>query len=94
MHCEGILSGKLKHSLLATVDENLSIVMVICNDHVYKKSLNALMQVRARNGRPIVIDDDSVPLGNLEDCEYVLQVPRTVDCIQNILTVIPLQLLS
>uniref|UniRef100_A0A7E4VFM4 Glutamine--fructose-6-phosphate transaminase (isomerizing) n=1 Tax=Panagrellus redivivus TaxID=6233 RepID=A0A7E4VFM4_PANRE len=94
MHCEGILSGELKHGPLAMVDENLSIVMVICNDHVYKKSLNALMQVRARNGRPIVIADDSVPLSDLEDCEYVLRVPRTVDCIQNVLTVIPLQLLS
>uniref|UniRef100_A0A7E4VC20 ELM2 domain-containing protein n=1 Tax=Panagrellus redivivus TaxID=6233 RepID=A0A7E4VC20_PANRE len=36
-----------------------------------KKSLNALMQVQARNGHPIGIADDSVPLSDLEDCEYV-----------------------
>lgn len=35
MHCEGILSGELKHGPLAMVDEEQSIVMVICSDNVY-----------------------------------------------------------
>ncbi|CAI5442698.1 unnamed protein product [Caenorhabditis angaria] len=61
MHCEGIMSGELKHGPLAMVDEFLSICMVICNDHVYKKSLNALQQVVARDGSPIIIADTSVP---------------------------------
>ena len=36
MHCEGIMSGELKHGPLAMVDEFLSICMVVCNDNVYK----------------------------------------------------------
>ncbi len=36
MHCEGIMSGELKHGPLAMVDENLRICMVICQDGVYK----------------------------------------------------------
>lgn len=36
MHCEGIMSGELKHGPLAMVDRNRSIVMIICSDHVYK----------------------------------------------------------
>lgn len=36
MHCEGIMSGELKHGPLAMVDEDLAIVMVICKDNVYK----------------------------------------------------------
>lgn len=36
IHCEGILSGELKHGPLAMVDEKLCIVMVICKDQVYK----------------------------------------------------------
>lgn len=35
MHCEGIMSGELKHGPLAMVDKNRSIVMVICSDNVY-----------------------------------------------------------
>ncbi|CAA92735.1 glutamine--fructose-6-phosphate transaminase (isomerizing) [Caenorhabditis elegans] len=94
MHCEGIMSGELKHGPLAMVDEFLSICMVVCNDHVYKKSLNALQQVVARKGAPIIIADSSVPESDLAGMKHVLRVPRTVDCVQNILTVIPLQLLS
>uniref|UniRef100_A0A1I7TFB6 glutamine--fructose-6-phosphate transaminase (isomerizing) n=1 Tax=Caenorhabditis tropicalis TaxID=1561998 RepID=A0A1I7TFB6_9PELO len=94
MHCEGIMSGELKHGPLAMVDEFLSICMVICNDHVYKKSLNALQQVVARKGAPIIIADRSVPEDDLAGMKHVLRVPKTVDCVQNILTVIPLQLLS
>ncbi|CAO4365441.1 unnamed protein product [Caenorhabditis nigoni] len=94
MHCEGIMSGELKHGPLAMVDEFLSICMVVCNDHVYKKSLNALQQVVARKGAPIIIADNSVPEGDLAGMKHILRVPKTVDCVQNILTVIPLQLLS
>ena len=48
----------------------------------------------ARQGRPIVIADDSVPPDDLNEIEHIIRVPKTVDCLQNILTVIPLQMLS
>ncbi|VDP00584.1 unnamed protein product [Heligmosomoides polygyrus] len=35
MHCEGIMSGELKHGPLAMVDEHLRICMIICKDSVY-----------------------------------------------------------
>lgn len=36
MHCEGIMSGELKHGPLAMVDEDMTIVMVICKDKIYQ----------------------------------------------------------
>jgi glucosamine--fructose-6-phosphate aminotransferase (isomerizing) len=94
MHCEGILSGELKHGPLAMVDENKCIVMIICNDNVYNRSLNAMQQVMARGGKPIVIADETVPETDLSDVSRIIRVPKTADCLQNILSVIPLQLLS
>ncbi|CAD5216060.1 unnamed protein product [Bursaphelenchus okinawaensis] len=94
MHCEGILSGELKHGPLAMVDENQCIIMIICSDSVYKKSLNALQQVLARGGRPIVIADEEVDEKELQGVSEVIRVPKTVECLQTILTVIPLQLMS
>lgn len=55
--------------------------------------MNALQQVTARDGKPIVICED----GDTETISLAaraLEVPRTVDCLQGILTVIPMQLLS
>jgi glucosamine--fructose-6-phosphate aminotransferase (isomerizing) len=94
MHCEGIMSGELKHGPLAMVDGQLPIVMIVCKDQVYTKSLSALQQVVAREGRPIIISDDLVSDTDLLGMEYILRVPHTTDCLQGILTVIPLQLLS
>ncbi|VDM72816.1 unnamed protein product [Strongylus vulgaris] len=88
------MSGELKHGPLAMVDENLRICMVICKDSVYKKSLNALQQVVARGGAPFIIADQSVPETDLGGMKHILRIPKTVDCVQNVLTVIPLQLLA
>ena len=55
--------------------------------------MNAVQQVTARDGRPILI----VEKGDTETMTYskkVIEVPRTVDVLQGILTVIPMQLLS
>jgi glucosamine--fructose-6-phosphate aminotransferase (isomerizing) len=94
LHCEGIMSGELKHGPLAMVDRNLPIVMILCKDLVYQKSLNALQQVVAREGQPIIICDEHVPDSDMMSMKHVLRIPHTTDCVQCILSVIPLQLLS
>ncbi|KAI6876864.1 Glutamine--fructose-6-phosphate aminotransferase, partial [Hortaea werneckii] len=55
LHCEAVMSGELKHGVLALVDEALPIVMILTRDGLFSKSLNAYQQVIARKGRPIVI---------------------------------------
>lgn len=93
MHSEGILAGELKHGPLALVDNNMPVIMIITRDPVYVKCMNALQQVTAREGRPIIICEK----GDTETQTFAsksLEVPHTVDCLQGILTVIPMQLLS
>lgn len=93
MHSEGIQAGELKHGPLALVDSTVPIIMCVMRDHVFTKCMNALQQVTARDGKPILI----VEKGDKETCkwaEHSLEVPRAVDALQGVLTVIPLQLLS
>lgn len=44
LHCEAVMSGELKHGVLALVDENLPIIMILTRDNLFKKSLNAYQQ--------------------------------------------------
>nr|CAD7456081.1 unnamed protein product [Timema tahoe] len=93
MHSEGLMSGELKHGPLALVDKAMPVIMIVTRDPVYVKCMNALQQVTAREGRPIVICEK----GDTETQSFAsktLEVPHTVDCLQGILTVIPMQLLS
>eukprot|EP00048_Salpingoeca_helianthica_P021670 m.13678 g.13678 ORF g.13678 m.13678 type:complete len:681 (+) comp6239_c0_seq1:71-2113(+) len=94
MHSEGILAGELKHGPLALVDHTMPIIMIVMRDATYGKSQNALEQIVARHGRPIVIcaEGDRLSAGGVEI--RTVEVPQLVDCIQSVITVIPLQLLS
>ncbi|MXQ98183.1 hypothetical protein E5288_WYG021987 [Bos mutus] len=93
MHSEGILAGELKHGPLALIDKQMPVIMVIMKDPCFAKCQNALQQVTARQGRPIILcsKDDT------ESSKFAyktIELPHTVDCLQGILSVIPLQLLS
>uniref|UniRef100_A0A2L2Y6U4 glutamine--fructose-6-phosphate transaminase (isomerizing) n=1 Tax=Parasteatoda tepidariorum TaxID=114398 RepID=A0A2L2Y6U4_PARTP len=93
MHSEGILAGELKHGPLALIDDAMPVIMVVTKDPVYSKCMNALQQVIARGGRPVIICER----GDTETQSHAfkfLEVPHAVDCLQGILTVIPMQLLS
>ncbi len=93
LHCEAVMSGELKHGVLALVDENLPIIMIMTRDGIFKKSLNAYQQVIAREGKPIVICNKDDEEFRDDKCEKI-EVPATVDCLQGLLNVIPLQLVS
>eukprot|EP00088_Acartia_fossae_P025381 TRINITY_DN261_c0_g1_i4.p1 TRINITY_DN261_c0_g1~~TRINITY_DN261_c0_g1_i4.p1 ORF type:complete len:694 (-),score=222.96 TRINITY_DN261_c0_g1_i4:369-2450(-) len=93
MHSEGIQAGELKHGPLALVDSEVPIIMIVMRDHVFTKCMNALQQVTARDGRPTLICEE----GDTETAKWgmnCLEVPKSVDALQGILTVIPMQLLS
>lgn len=93
MHSEGILAGELKHGPLALIDKHMPVIMIIMKDACYKKCQNALQQVTARSGRPIILcceDDPEVATNAYQ----TIELPHTVDCLQGILSIIPLQLLS
>ncbi|CAF90172.1 unnamed protein product, partial [Tetraodon nigroviridis] len=100
MHSEGILAGELKHGPLALVDKLMPVIMIIMRDHTYTKCQNALQQVIARQVgtkvevRPIVNLRVKTITRPSMNSSHTINVPHCVDCLQGILSVIPLQLLS
>merc|ERR1712083_781189 len=81
MHSEGIQAGELKHGPLALVDSTVPIMMIITRDHVFSKCMNALQQVTARDGRPILIcEKGDTECGKF--AEHCLEIPRCVDALR------------
>ncbi|KAL0959625.1 hypothetical protein HGRIS_011328 [Hohenbuehelia grisea] len=92
MHSEGILAGELKHGPLALVDENMPVIIIMTQDSLYPKVQSAFAQITARKAQPVVMcneDDEGIPAG-----AKTIRVPKTVDALQGLLNIIPLQLLS
>lgn len=95
MHSEGVLAGELKHGVLALVDGDLPIIAFATKDSLFPKTMLAIEQVIARDGRPIIIcNEGEKVIGMEEKTMAILEVPLTVDCLQGLLNVIPLQLMS
>ncbi|KAJ1552237.1 glutamine--fructose-6-phosphate transaminase (isomerizing), partial [Cladochytrium tenue] len=92
MHSEGILAGELKHGPLALIDENMPVILIMTKDSLYPKVQSALEQVAARKGHPIIICNQGD--ANISGGFRTIRVPQVVDCLQGIITIVPLQLLS
>ncbi|NIA22855.1 MAG: glutamine--fructose-6-phosphate transaminase (isomerizing) [Proteobacteria bacterium] len=93
IHAEGYPAAEMKHGPIALIDENMPVVFIATKDSIYKKVINNIEEVKARNGNVIAIgtkgDKKLAKLAN-----YVVYIPKTIDVLIPILTVIPLQLMA
>jgi len=93
IHAEGYPAGEMKHGPIALIDEEMPVVAVAVQDHVYEKTLNNVAQVKARGGILIGLGNDGdEQLAAASD--HLLTIPSTDDHLTPILAVIPLQLLA
>jgi len=94
LFAEGHPSAELKHGIIALVRPDLPSIFIAPDDAVLSKNLNNMEQVKARKG-PIIALTSGNGAKQLKDLAAdIIQVPRTIDCLSPVLTVIPLQLLA
>ena len=93
MHSEAMPAGELKHGTLALITEGTPVVAVLTQSHLYDKTISGIQEVKARGAQVVAVayEDDSV-VGKYAD--HVLRIPRTIDFLSPVLSIIPLQLLA
>ena len=95
VHSEGILAGEMKHGPLALVDKHMPIIVVCTNDGSYEKQQSVVQQLKARDGRLIlIVSDDDTEMEKTAPDAVILRVPKVEDCLQAVVNIVPLQLLS
>lgn len=93
IHAEGYPAAEMKHGPIALVDEQTPSVFVVPKCGIYPKVINNLEEVRARRGPVIAIaceGDERVT----EIADDVIYVPDVDECLQPLITSIPLQFLA
>ena len=93
IHAEGFAAGELKHGPIALVEPDTPVVAVVLDDAVRAKTLNAVEQIRSRDGRVILLasEGDDIDSGLAQD---VILIPRTSPLIAPMIGVVPLQLFA
>lgn len=93
IHAEGYPAAEMKHGPIALIDENMPVIAIATRDPLYDKIYSNLQEVRARKARLITIaTEGDTELQKIS--EHVIYIPDTMNNLQPLLTVIPLQLLA
>jgi glucosamine--fructose-6-phosphate aminotransferase (isomerizing) len=97
IHAEGYPAGEMKHGPIALIDEQMPVVALAPQDHVFEKVLGNVQEAKARGGAVIAIttDGDDRLTQILDPAKDVLlKVPATHPLISPVVMVVPLQLLA
>jgi len=93
IHAEGYAAGELKHGPIALIDKEMPILALAPKDAVYQKVISNVEEIKARQGRIILIgsEGDEQLSALTEDVVYLTEVHEEMN---PILYTIPAQLLS
>ena len=93
IHAEGYGAGEMKHGPIALIDESFPTIAICPSDSVYEKMISNIQEIKARNGYVIAIaTEGNLDIKNIVD--EVIYIPKTLEMLTPILSVIPLQLFA
>jgi glucosamine--fructose-6-phosphate aminotransferase (isomerizing) len=95
IHAEGYPAAEMKHGPIALIDENMPVVFIATDteDQIYKKIVSNIEEVKTRRGQVIVIaSEGNNYIKKLSDS--VVTVPKVLDFLTPLVTVLPLQLFA
>ena len=93
VHAEGYGAGEMKHGPIALIDKNFPSIFIATENSVYEKLISNMEEIKARGGPIIAVTN----IGNkklFKLADDVIYVPKTIEMLEPILNVIPLQLLA
>lgn len=93
IHAEGYAAGEMKHGPIALVNPDMPTVAIAPRDSVYEKMVSNIQEIKSRKGPVIALvtqGDEEIK----EIADDVLEIPATLEYLNPILSVIPLQLLA
>ncbi len=93
IHAEGYPAAEMKHGPIALVEPRTPSVFICPRNSVYDKTMANIAEVRARKGPVIAVATE----GDREiaaQADEVIYVPPTLEILEPLLTVVPLQLLA
>ena len=96
IHAEGYPAGEMKHGPIALIDEQMPVVALAPDDHVFEKMIGNVQEAKARGGSVIAITTagDSKMTAVLDTRDVMLPMPATTPLLTPIVMTVPLQLLA
>lgn len=93
IHAEGYPAAEMKHGPIALIDTEMPVVVVATKNAMYEKVISNIQEIKARKGKVIALvsEGDTEIASIADDC---IEIPKTIECLEPLITTIPLQLLA
>lgn len=92
IHSEAYAAGELKHGTISLISEGTPVIVVATSDELYLKTISNAKEVKARGAYVILVTDKEVINEGVYD--KLISIPKVIEELRPILTIIPLQLIS
>jgi glucosamine--fructose-6-phosphate aminotransferase (isomerizing) len=93
IHAEGMPAAEMKHGPIALINKGMPVVFIATRGSQYEKVISNIEEVRARGGEVIAVaTEGDTQIARYSD--HIIYVPHTLEPLQPLLTVVPLQLLA
>ena len=93
IHAEGYGAGEMKHGPIAMINKKFPTMAVVTQNSISEKMFSNLEEIKARKGPifAIATEGDKEILSLANDIFFV---PKTIEPLESLLTIIPLQLFA
>ncbi|MCB9766852.1 MAG: glutamine--fructose-6-phosphate transaminase (isomerizing) [Candidatus Omnitrophica bacterium] len=93
IHAEGMPAAEMKHGPIALINEGMPVVFVATKNSQHSKIMSNIEEVKSRGGKVIAIATEG-DTAIAARADQVFFVPDTLEPLQPLLAVVPLQLLA
>ena len=93
IHAEGYPAAEMKHGPIALIDSDMPVVVIAPHNAMYEKGLSNIQEIKARQGKVIALvskGDENIR----RIADMVIELPDTLECLEPLISTIPLQLLA
>ena len=84
-------AGELKHGTISLIEENTPVIAILTEEDLIEKTISNIKEVKARGAHTIIITNKDIQ-GDFYDEKII--IPKTDELLQQLLTIIPLQLIA
>ena len=93
IHCDAYAGGELKHGPIALIDKGTAVITLLTQEALKDKMVSNVREVATRGGNIFAIANEGDEIAKTV-AEEVVYIPKTVDLLTPLVSVVPLQLLS
>ena len=91
IHSEAYAAGELKHGPIALIENGITVVSILTDEHLVEKTISNIQEVITRGAHTLVVTNKDLPSNNIDK---VVTIPDTNVLLSPIISIVPLQLLS